>query len=276
MLVHVCASYKRSPVGFQPGSFIWQKNTLPYYNLSNCKGNEILYQVFEQGFINGMKGKLPNTTKYVFLIKDVEYSYDNHEEFGRDVYGNLIFEFDNLKEYSLFVSGYQSTDSSLSSRMIADFIVPDRTNKQYALHIDAALFDKFVEKVHCNSQTESMANDSFEVSTISANTRYDEQLNKLFGVVFEKEGYVYVYPPKKKHILNRRRNQAAKESPTYSKSCSIKQLLSKYKMQLLAIGGILSFIALLLLLIFLIIPKLTKPIAGDSASDIYYLYETDQ
>lgn len=252
MLVHVCASYKRSPVGFQPGSFIWQKNTLPYYNLSNCKENEILYQVFEQGFINGMKGKLPNTTKYVFLIKDVEYSYDNHEEFGRDVYGNLIFEFDNVKEYSLFVSGYQSTDSSLSSRMIADFIVPDRTNKQYALHIDAALFDKFVEKVHCNSQTESMTNDSFEVSTISANTRYDEQLNKLFGVVFEKEGYVYKYPPKKKHIMMILTNQPQEGSATLSNHSLIfrfKDFILRNTKLLIVIGVAIAVILLIILLV---------------------------
>ncbi|MGN0648844.1 MAG: hypothetical protein ACI4KM_00260 [Oscillospiraceae bacterium] len=256
MLVHVCASYKRSPVGFQPGSFLWQKKTSNNYSLSDCKGSKLLYQLFEQGFISGIKGKLPNKNKYIFLIKDVEYSYENHVEFGRDVYVNLIFEFDNADEYSLFVAGYQSIDSSLSSKMIADFVVPDNTNKQYALHINGDLFDGFVEKVLKNSQPKTCVDDTLEVYTISANTRYDQQLNNLLGVDFEKEGYVYVYPPKKKHILNRHWNQAAKESPICSKSSSIKQLLSKYKMQLLAIGGILSFFALLLLLIFMIIPKL--------------------
>ena len=256
MLVHVCASYKRSPVGFQPGSFLWQKKTSNNYMLSDCKGSKLQYQLFEQGFISGIKGKLPNKNKYIFLIKDVEYSYENHVEFGRDVYVNLIFEFDNADEYSLFVAGYQSIDSSLSSKMIADFVVPDSTNKQYALHINGDSFDGFVEKVLKISQPKTCVDDTLEVYTISANTRYDQQLNNLLGVDFEKEGYVYVYPPKKKHILNRHRNQATKESPTYSKSSCIKQLLSKYKMQLLAIGGIFSFIALLLLLIFLIIPKL--------------------
>lgn len=252
MLVHVCASYKRSPVGFQPGSFLWQKQTSNNFTLSTCIDNELPYQIFGQGFIKGMRGKIPNTTKYVFLIKGIEYSYENHEEFGKDVYVNLIFEFDNVKEYTLFVSGYRSIDATLSTKMIADFIVPDRTNKQYALHIDAGLFDKFVDKVRINSQTDKMANDSFVVKTISANTRYDEQLYKIFGVDFEKKEDVYRYPPKKKHSLPRMKKQNPKCTEAISNSSyniGFTDFILRNKKLLIVIGVAIAVVLLIILLV---------------------------
>lgn len=258
MLVHVCASYKRSPVGFQPGSFEWQSNnSSPFYDLSYCQENKISYQVIEQGYISGMQGMLPNTNKYVFLIKGVEYSYNNHEEFGKDVYANLIFEFDNAKEYSSFKSCYQSPNTNDLSKEIADFIVPDRTNKEFALHIDANLFDQFVRKMINDSKAPIQDNSNFEIHTISPNTRYDEQLTKLFGVHFEKDGSVYRFPPKKKHILIMNKKTQANSSDVLNLSFKprLKTLISKVRLlvshnkKLIILVGLI--IVILLLAIFL-------------------------
>lgn len=258
MWVHVCASYKRSPVGFQPGSFEWKSNNpLPSYNLSYKKDFEKLYQVFEQGYISGMQGLLPNRNKYVFLIKGVEYSYNNHEEFGKDVYVNIIFEFDNAKDYSSFKSRYQSLNTNDLSKQIADFIVPDRTNREFALHINGNSFIQFVSEMINDSKAPIQDNSNFEINTISPNTPYDEQLTKLFGVHFEKDGSVYRFPPKKKHILimNKKAQASSSDVLNLSLKARLKTLISKVRLlvshnkKLIILVGLI--IVILLLAIFL-------------------------
>lgn len=196
MLVHVCAAYKLSPVGVQPGSFIWKKNTSGDLNLINKPSCKLPYAIFENGFITGVNGKLPNNSIYLFLTKDIEYSYENHEEFGKIIYANLIFEFNNARDYSEFANGYQALSPEVSSKMIADFIIPDRIDKEFALHIDSSNFSLFIDEVNRHSTTNVDTSNTFVVTTNTPNTRYAEQLYKLFGVFFDKEREKYIYPKK--------------------------------------------------------------------------------
>lgn len=204
MKVHVCASYKRSPVGFRPGSFYYREDRVENYLLSFDSGNSIIYNIIEQGFITRAEGKMPNQEKYLLLIKAVEYHYKNHDEFGKIVYINIAFEFDTAKDYNRFKSGYDNFGKSELAKSMADFIVPDKNEMKFGLHIDGMKFNCFVEEIKSKAIEMPDTVDSFELVTRSSSTTdYADKIKELFGVEFGRKNETrYIYPKKKHSLIN--------------------------------------------------------------------------
>lgn len=246
MEVHVYASYKRSPVGFQLGSFSYQEGRTDDYDLKKDNSNSLVYKIFEQGYILSANGLMPDKLYNIILEKNIEHTYDNHDEFGKIVYVNIAFQFSSEKEmdeYNRFCSGYYSLSIEELSEKLASFIVPDKSNKEYGLYIDAMRFNGFINEVNQRGYAKSENSDCFEIKTRSSTSLdYSEKISTLFGVDFEKEDSKYVFPPKKKH---RRRNRTFKQSSRKKLIPYLVDLISKYKRILIIVGKyILSFIGI--------------------------------
>lgn len=201
MKVHIYSSYKRSPVGFQPGSFTYVKDQKKNYTLSFCEDSKIIYEIFEQDFIIKAYGRFPCSNNYLFLVKDLEYTYDYHDEFGKIVYINIAFEISNPNEFSRLVSGYNAYNERILAEKMADFIVPYGDNKEYGLVIDAERFNCFVNELLNKpvSQIEDFEHfKHFKLVTKASNrTSFDEKVTEIFNLTFERDENNYYYPPKK-------------------------------------------------------------------------------
>lgn len=249
MKVHVYASYKRSPVGFQLGSFSYVKDQMENYALSFCQGSKIIYNIFEQDFITKAYGRFPCSNSYLFLIKDLEYTYENHEEFGKKVYINIAFEVSDPVEFSRFVSGYNAYSENVIAKKMADFIIPDEGNKEYALVIDAKGFNRFVNELLNKPISQVSDIEHFELVTkVSSRTSFDEKVTNIFNLTFERDGNKYYYPPKKKIRTSDRKtfHRQAVSSPEKHKfpkstRTNISEIIFKSLLYLLIIAGIIAF-----------------------------------
>lgn len=198
MKVHVYASYKRSPVGFQLGSFTYDNERTENYTLAFFRDCKIIYTIFEQDFIIKACGCLPNSKTYLLLVKDLEYTYENHDDFGKTLYINIAFEFSDTNDFLKFISGYNSCNESELAQKMADFIKPDGSNKEYGLVIEANRFNAFVKEIMSKPGIQISDIERLKLETKASNiTSYDEKISNIFNLDFEKDGNLYFYPPKK-------------------------------------------------------------------------------
>lgn len=263
MLVHVYASYKGSPIGFNPGSFTYQTNRADNYTLSYKVESTLIYRIFEKGYIKGAEGCMPQSSKMLLLVKNLEYTYANHAEFGKNVDVNIAFEFDDKEKYADFVSGFHSLDKATLPEKVASFIIPDEDDKEYALHIDAAQFNRFIKAVGEHTSNVNIFTDHFELLTrVSDKTEFDKEIKELFGVSFDREGVKYVYPSKKNSNLN---SQISTKKPSYSmgqrgnsnRSGRLsKRVKRTNKSKVTIIGGL--FVAVLIAFVFIVLYNLFK------------------
>lgn len=244
MIAHIYASYKCSPVGFNLGSITYQEGKTDNYYLSYRGESELIYRVFEQGFISSAEGRLPNSTRWLLLVKDLAYTYSEHPEFGKTVDINIAFEFDNVDEYVRFASGYKSFSNDTISEKMASFIIPDKNDKEYALHIDAVSFNSFVKEMCSRKSEADIFTDCFVLVT-RANDKsgFDDKILKLFGISFSRELNRYFYPPKKKHSLKNRtlmNNHKTSSQKSKQESKQFCALIQKYKPVVIVAGGLLG------------------------------------
>lgn len=198
MKVHIYASYKRSPVGFQLGSFSFVKNQTDNYVLKYWQESKLIYDLFEQNFIVQASGRLPHSNKFIHLVKNLEYTYTNRDDFGKIVYINIAFEFTDSNDYSRFVSGYYSLDEGLIVKRMSDFILPNTDNKEYGLVIDQERFKDFVKDIFDKPISHMPDINHLELVTkASSRTNFDDKVYDIFKIKFEREGNKYFYPPKK-------------------------------------------------------------------------------
>lgn len=248
MVAHIYASYKCSPVGFNLGSITYEEGRTDNYYLSYRKESALIYRIFEQGYISSAEGLLPNQNKWVLLIKNLAYTYSDKPDFGKTVDINIAFEFDTEKEYADFVSGYKSFNKGTISQKMAAFIIPDKENKEYALHIDAKIFNDFVKEIYSRKSEADIVKDCFELVTkADEKSGFDDKIQKLFALRFSRDNNKYFYPPKKKHNPNNR--TAMNNHKVLSQNCICMQ---KYKSAIIIVSGVLglSLLAGLFLLIF--------------------------
>lgn len=244
MKVHVYASYKRSPVGFQLGSFSYIKDQMENYTLSFCQDSKIIYEIFEQDFITEACGRLPHSNNNLFLIKDLEYTYDNHDEFGKIVYINIAFEISDSNEFSKFVSGYKTYDESILAEKMANFIIPDDSNKEYGFVINAEHFNCFVNELLDRSVSQNANIERFELVTKASNrTSFDEKVREIFNLRFKKDENKYYYPPKKKSWMNWRIHQNPLSNHSKKNSItSVLRIVTNVLLSLLTIAGVITIL----------------------------------
>ncbi len=215
--VHSYCSYKNSPSGFVYGSFkIDEPADNDSYLLSDKYNRPFVRSAFECGIIRRVSGKIPNSSKYIFLVRKLKYDYGNdHDDVGREVQMNFAFEFDTFDEFSSFVSGYSNAESQNASALykhLADCIIPDTGIETYKYRISKGEFESWIELIsQGSSQKQDKFRDRICITTSSKSTDYTENISKIFNFPYAVNGEPvewcrneatgdYVYPCKKKPL----------------------------------------------------------------------------
>lgn len=201
MRTYIYCSYQRSPVGFQMGIISYNAGEKNFYIPIKEGLNSFVVKAFEQGFVSKVYGIIPESKKYIFLVKGLQQSnIEDANEGLTNFYMNFAFEFDKLDEFNSFCANFNEIfTSGTVAEECAKFIVPDRTIDTFALKIKADVFNRFLEKMLHPSAGKPIAEKTF-VEVISA--RIDEsKLKETFGYDFEKlpAAKVFRYPVEKKN-----------------------------------------------------------------------------
>lgn len=215
IIIHVYCSYKSSPIGFAYGSYEYSaaKDT-PFYYLNNNNNNSFVLSSFEDGRIRRTCGKIPDSMKYIFLVRKIKHDYGlEHEVFGRDVDMNFAFEFDHFKEFKAFTTGFVNAEKQNSKQLyreLADCICPDISVEIYKLSINKKVFDQWFCKMIETEPSEKYNNLEERIKITASSSLVDfsrdivdiYQLSKkdldgeLIGVQRIKESADYIYPVK--------------------------------------------------------------------------------
>lgn len=199
--VHAYCSYKLSPSGYNYGTFSRGDASDEFYELSSEGKSEIVAKAFETNYISKLSGKIPDSCNYIFLIRKYKHSYDNHDDFGKTVYINIAFEFDIYNEYNRFIASFGDVEYGCMCERLADFIVPDSSVSLFALKINKARFDKFMEEMLVSDPIKDVNKECIEITTISSSVDYHNKICDLFSFDADRlsRGYggSYVYTEKK-------------------------------------------------------------------------------
>ena len=204
---YIYCSYKLSPVGFQLGTIEYSESPKKeYYIPTHNDITPFVATAFEQGLVKSIYGKIPSTepARYIFMIKKLNYSKQNNEEFGSDLYMNFAFEFDSFEEFKNFKNNI-NVITDLASKT-AEFICPDNTIPEFALKIDANKFNSFIKRLlksnESNKTNTNIANckqDTF-FSLISSSD-YTKEIAKIFQLeqsnIIKQSNAIYRYTKKK-------------------------------------------------------------------------------
>ena len=199
MRAYVYCSYKFSPVGFQMGTITYDAAQSDFYFPNNTSLNDFVVNAFEQGFVSKAYGLIPDSTKYILLVKKLQKNdVDDPTEGMIDIYMNFAFEFDNFDEFNNFSGNFNALMSEkTAAEECAKFIVPDRNVETFALKIDAKIFNNFVKRM-LSSSDGGQVDKKFFVEVISSNldaAKLQETFDYDFGKVAEKK-FAYPAPPK--------------------------------------------------------------------------------
>ena len=213
--IHFYCSYSLSPEGYCHGVLAYPSaENNGFYVLSPPKDNKTVQFVrtaFQSGFITRVRGWIPDTESYVYLVKRYQYSYqNNHADIGKDVSINMAFEFDNIDEYKRFFTsfdGMRKDENAGLKRKLADLIHADYSIPDYALNIQKESLDDFMAEM-LGSQPDARLDKTLEKTfyhTLSAQTNYTNELRRLFclnnGQIARNEK-LYVYSKKNKSDEN--------------------------------------------------------------------------
>ena len=170
MRAYVYCSYKFSPVGFQMGTITYDAAQSDFYFPNNTSLNDFVVNAFEQGFVSKAYGLIPDSTKYILLVKKLQKNdVDDPTEGMIDIYMNFAFEFDNFDEFNNFSGNFNALMSEkTAAEECAKFIVPDRNVETFALKIDAKIFNNFVKRM-LSSSDGGQVDKKFFVEVISSN-----------------------------------------------------------------------------------------------------------
>ncbi len=187
--VHSYCSYKHSPSGFVYGSFRFEESAAAdSYRLSNDNNIPVVRSAFENGIIRKVCGKIPGSSKYVFLVRKLKHGYGNaHDDIGREVQMNFAFEFDSFDEFHSFASGYlnaEKQDAAVLYKKLADCIIPDKSIENYNYRIPMAAFNSWIKSIKQHSTAGQELNDCKEsicITTSSKSMDYTEEIKKIFN-----------------------------------------------------------------------------------------------
>lgn len=197
MQAYVYCSYTNSPVGFLIGAFNFDSMQKNFYIPTENALNDFVVKAFEQGFVSKMYGGLPNS-KYIFLVKELQKNNVNDPIEGEiDFYMNFAFEFDSFEEYKNFYGNFNALPEDTVVDECARFIVPNRHVENFALKIDAKVFNKFVTEI-LKKTTDKQVNEKLFIEVVSPQIE-ESQLQKTFELEFSKDiDKTFYYPAKKR------------------------------------------------------------------------------
>lgn len=197
MRTYVYCSYTNSPVGFLIGAFNFDPMQKNFYIPTKNVFNDFVVEAFEEGFVSKMYGCVPFIGKYIFLVKKFQKNNVNDPIEGViDFYMNFAFEFDSFEEYKNFCENFNALPEETIANECARFIVPDRHVENFALKVDAKVFNKFVTEM-LKKTTDKQVNEKLFVEVVSPQIE-ESQLQKIFKLDFSKDDKkTFVYPAKK-------------------------------------------------------------------------------
>lgn len=201
MRAYVYCSYKFSPVGFQIGTIKYDAAQKNFYVPTKNNLDNFVVKAFEEGFVRKVYGLIPNSDKYIFLVKKLQQNnVDDSNEGMIDIYMNFAFEFDNFDDFNNFCGNFNELlEEGTAASECAKFTVPDRQVETFALKIDAEAFNSFIKEMLSKSDGRQVDNKIF-VEVISAKldeSKLQETFKRDFGKSGEKK---FVYPAEKKTL----------------------------------------------------------------------------
>ena len=149
MRTYVYCSYQRSPVGFQMGVISYDAGEKNFYVPIKAGLDAFVVKAFEQGFVNRVYGLIPDSKKYIFLVKGLQQSDVKDANEGlTNFYMNFAFEFDKLNEFSSFYANFnEMLANGIAAEECAEFVIADRMVDTFALKIKADAFNSFFESL---------------------------------------------------------------------------------------------------------------------------------
>ena len=190
--IHAYCSYRLSPVGYRYGVLRYPVSGGGDYCAlappEESPAMRFVKTAFDNGFITNVRGKIPGTESYVFLVKRYHHSYlEGHADIGKDVSMNMAFEFGEFNDYKRFTTSFNrklKDDEAELKREMADMIHPDYAVSHYGLDIRREKLDAFMSEM-LNTQSDAQPSDPIEKTAfyvLSAQKDYCEELTQLFGL----------------------------------------------------------------------------------------------
>ena len=190
--IHAYCSYRLSPVGYHYGVLRYPVSGGGDYCAlappEKSPATRFVKTAFDNGFISNVRGKIPGTESYVFLVKRYHHSYpEGHADIGKDVNMNMAFEFDEFNDYKRFATSFYrklNDDEAELKRKMADLIHPDYAVPDYALNINRENLDAFMSEM-LNAQSDAQPGDPIEKTAffvLSAQKDYCDELTQLFAL----------------------------------------------------------------------------------------------
>ena len=179
------------------GAIEYNPSTAVDYIPDNKSLNKFVVTSFEQGIINKIYGLLPESSKYIYLVKNLQKNKVIDKNEGEiDIYMNFAFEFDNYDTYKNFAANFDNLSTEQAVDECSKFIVPDRSVGTYALKVKATEFNSFVEKM--SKSVNGGNNDKTIYIEVVPSKPQEEKLQNIFHYEFENLGNKkYCYPVKK-------------------------------------------------------------------------------
>jgi hypothetical protein len=239
MKAYIYCSYKFSPSGFQMGKIEYNSSAVDDYIPSGNALNRLVVTAFEQGIVSKVYGFIPDSSTYIYLVKDMKKCNVIDKNEGEiDIYMNLAFEFDNYDDYKNFSANF----NSLSVEQVADecskFIVPDRAVKTYALKVKSSPFNAFIEKMLKSVSGNTLDEKNICVEVISSKPQ-ENKLKELFHYEFENLG--------NKTYLHSENEKKKSATPQRGTRTPINQKPSSMNITLLTIVGIVLIVIVVIL-----------------------------
>jgi len=194
MRIYSNSSYKYSPTGFAIGYVDQSEIENDGYSYLKPCDLDIIRKLFENGDIKGAYGKLPNSNKYVYLVKKLDCSFKNQDNVEAKKYCNFAFVFDSNSEYSDFKKNY---DVQSLTKHMNDFIVPDGTVEKFGLSIQNSSLKMFLSGCLKGSVI-NYSDEEFYIEATSSSTDISKKLSDFFSVNISREKDSK-YSTKKKH-----------------------------------------------------------------------------
>ena len=149
MKIYIYCSYQSSPVGFKLGTIHYDSSHEQDYIPTNKDIEPFVQKSFEEGLIKHVHGKIPNKNKNIYLVKKLQNTTIDDEGNAIPAYINFAFEFDDVNKFDTFLNNLKSnySDNEQSEHDLINVIIPDRSNKDFALKINASILNNFIEKL---------------------------------------------------------------------------------------------------------------------------------
>ncbi|WP_286034988.1 hypothetical protein [Megamonas hypermegale] len=209
MKIYIYCSYQSSPVGFKLGTIHYDSSHEQDYIPTNKDIEPFVQKSFEEGLIKHVHGKIPNKNKNIYLVKKLQNTTIDDEGNAIPAYINFAFEFDDVNKFDTFLNNLKSnySDNEQSEHDLINVIIPDRSNKDFALKINASILNNFIEKLlQKNTEISSSTTDidKYKLTIeLRSTTDYSDKIAQLFNLnknLLKKENTIYIYPIKKNNL----------------------------------------------------------------------------